>query len=169
MSGWSGPALFRRLPKLCYHPASSPIAMLADCDEFPDLRDDLHFLAEVLQPQFEKCDIEALREQNRYRRQQLVLLAGGTIGAILGALQAAFDKVTWLGWLVVAITLFLVFFMRTTGRRHALQHYAEQRTRAERLRSLYFQYVTRVDRYTGQTRKERLRADVKDILARDLA
>jgi hypothetical protein len=105
MSGWNGPALFRRLPKLCYHLASSPIAMLTDCDEFPDLRDDLHFLAEVLQPQFEKCDIEALREQNRYRRQQLVLLAGGTIGAILGALQAAFDKVTWLGWLVVAITL----------------------------------------------------------------
>ena len=37
----------------------------------------------MLQPEFEKCDVEALREQNRYRRQQLTLLAGGTIGAIL--------------------------------------------------------------------------------------
>jgi hypothetical protein len=131
MNGSKGIALFRRLPKLCYRPASSPIATLADCEEFPDLRDDLHFLAEVLQPEFEKCDIEALREQNRYRRQQLILLAGGTIGAILGAFQAAFDKVTWLG--------------------------------------LYFQYVTRIDRYTSETRKERLRADVKDILAKDLS
>ena len=169
MSEWNGPALFRRLPKLCYRPASSPIVPLAAYKQFPDLKDDLHFLAEVLQPEFQKCDVEALREQNRYRRQQLTLLAGGTIGAILGAFQAAFDKVTWLGWLVVAITLFLVFFVRIAGRRHALQHYAEQRTRAERLRSLYFQYVTRVDRYTGETRAERLRADVKNILAKDLA
>jgi len=169
MSGWKGPALFRRLPKLFYRPTSSPIGPPEDDQRYQDLWDELHFLARELKPDFEKCDIEALRQQNRYRRQQLILLAAGASGAILGAVQAAFTSLIWPGVLLALIGALSGWFVQTVERGHALQKYVDQRTRAERLRSLYFQYVTRVDRYSGDAGKERLRADIRAVVEKDLA
>ncbi len=170
MSRWKGPELFRRLPKLFYSPAPSPIVPPDAHEGFPDLQDDLHFLADVLQPRFEKCDVAALRQQNRYRRQQVTLLAAGAVGAILGAVQAAFASIAWPGVLLAVISALSGLFVRTVERGRALQKYVDQRTRAERLRSLYFQYITRVDRYKeDDTRETHLRDDIDDILAKDLA
>jgi hypothetical protein len=169
MSGWKGPELFRRLPKLFYRPTSSPIVPPENHKRFPDLQNDLRFLAEVLQPEFEKCDIAALRQQNRYRRQQSILLAAGAVGAGLGAVQAAFASIAWPGVLLAVTSALSGWFVQTVERGRALQKYVDQRTRAEQLRSVYFQYVTRIDRYTGKTREEQLQADIEDILTKDLA
>jgi hypothetical protein len=40
--------------------------------------------------------VPALRQQSQYRRQ-LLLLAGGVAGAVVGALQAVFTRQVWLG------------------------------------------------------------------------
>jgi hypothetical protein len=162
------PALFRRLPSLFRRPGLQPIVSPDNRAQFKDLEDDLGFLDGALEAAFKQYDLEALRQQSRYRRQQLLLLAGGVAGAVVGALQAVFTRQVWLGAAVAALALVSVWYARAIQRNQSLRHYVDARTRAEGLRSLYFQYVTRVGRYAGETRKERLRADVAAVLARKL-
>lgn len=163
------PPLLRRLPSLFRGPAFNPIVPPGTRARFGDLEDDLRFLDDALGAAFEQCDLEALRQQSRYRRQQLLLLAGGVTGAIVGALQAVFTSQVWLGAAVAALALVSVWYARAIQRNQSLRHYVDERTRAERLRSLYFQYVTRVGRYAGETREAQLRADVAAVLAEELA
>lgn len=167
--GLRGPALLRRRPRAAYRPASAPIVPPEAYERYPELREDLGFLAEVLEPEFSRCDVEALREQNRYRRQQLVLLIAGAAGATLGALQAALADTVWPGVALTLTSTLSGVFAQAVERGGALRRYIDQRTRAERLRSLYFQYVARIDRYAGDERRGRLRMDVEDVLTRDLA
>src|SRR4051812_9044194 len=93
------PAVLRRLPIL-NRPATPSIVDAQARELFPSLRDDLDFLEDALVPDFVECDLAAQREQNRHRRQQLLLVAAGSVGAILGAVQAALENATWPGLLV---------------------------------------------------------------------
>jgi hypothetical protein len=157
-------ALFRRLPSLRYRPPQWPIVPPEAGDEFAELRDDLTFLDAALLPKFRECDLTALVEQNRHRRQQLILLVAGAAGAVLGAVQAALSEFAWPGVLLALVAVLSAVFAQQVEHGRALQRYLDQRARAERLRSLYFQYLVRVDRYADAERKQRLRDDVAALL-----
>jgi hypothetical protein len=165
----TAPALFRRRPRFFYRPRSDPIVPPEAREEFPELREALDFLSQALEPEFDKCDMEALRQQNRYRRQQLFLLVAGATGAVLATVQAALTRFSWPGVLLALVGALSGVFAQRAERGGALQKYLDQRTRAERLRSLYFQYVVAVDRYAGDQRRQRLRDDVEAILTKDTA
>ncbi|MGZ4604076.1 MAG: DUF4231 domain-containing protein [Kineosporiaceae bacterium] len=146
-------------------PEPTPIVDRDAADEFPELREDLNFLAEKLVPEFVECDLAALREQNRHRRQQLLLVAAGSTGAVLGAVQAAFDDVRWPGLLVALVALLSAVFAQRVQHGRALPRYLDERAKAERLRSIYFQYLVGAKRFTGVGRRQRLRDDVAALLS----
>jgi Protein of unknown function (DUF4231) len=158
------PALLRRLP-IVNRPVETSIVADEAKTEFPQLREDLDFLDEWLLPRFKECDLKAQREQNRHRRQQLLLVAAGSLGAVLGAVQAALDHVKWPGLLVTLLAVLSAVFAQQVQHGQALPRYLDERARAERLRSVYFQYVVRVDRYGGRDRRQRLREDVAGLMS----
>jgi len=165
--------LFKRLTPIFRGPVSWPIVDPDRRNEFMRTTDalttDLEFLAVALEPTFGTCDTEALREQNRYRRQQLVVLAGGVTGAVVGALEAVFAKAVWLGALVALLALLSVVYAQAMRKRRALEQYVDYRVRAERLRSLYFQYVTRVEPFGDDDRQDRLKAEVAVVKTQNAA
>lgn len=160
------PAMLRRLPSLD-RPKPTPIVDAEVMDEFPALRKDLEFLEENLVPEFIECDLASLREQNRHRRQRLLLVVAGSVGAVLGAVQAALENVTWPGLLVTLVAVLSAVFTQRVQHGRALPRYLDERAKAERLRSVYFQYLVGVRRYTGDDRRQRLRDDVAQLLSQE--
>lgn len=158
------PALLRRLPLLS-PPTTTSIVPTEAKTRFGDLREDLEFLDEWLVPRFTECDLKAQREQNRHRRQQLLLVAAGSLGAVLGAVQAALDDAKWPGLLLSLVAVLSAVFAQQVQHGQALPRYLDERAKAERLRSVYFQYVVRVDRYQGPNRRQRLREDVAALVS----
>lgn len=154
----------RRLP-VVNRPVASPIVPTEAKAQFPDLGDDLDFLEEWLVPRFTECDLRAQREQNRHRREQLLLVGAGSLGAVLGGLQAAFDHVKWPAVLLTLVAVLSAVFAQRVQHGQALPVYLDERARAERLRSLYFQYVVRVERYRAPNRRQRLREDVAALMS----
>jgi hypothetical protein len=157
------PALLRRLP-IVNRPVERPIVPAAVREEFPGLGEDLDFLDEWLVPRFTECDLRAQREQSRHRRQQLLLVAAGSVGAVLGAVQAALADATWPGLVVTLVAVLAAVFTQQVQHGRAVSRYLDERARAERLRSVYFQYVVRVDRYRGSKRRQQLREDVAELM-----
>jgi hypothetical protein len=157
------PALLRRLP-IVNGPVETPIVPTEATTRFPELREDLDFLDEWLVPRFIECDLTAQRQQNRHRRQQLLLVAAGSLGAVLGAVQAALADDKWPALLVSLVAVLSAVFAQQVQHGHALPRYLDERARAERLRSVYFQYVVRVERYRGPSRRQRLREDVAALM-----
>src|SRR5690348_362102 len=90
------PALFRRVPKL-RAPSSDPLLPPGVAEEFPALGSDIAVLNEQLLPHFEKLDRAALRSENGFRLAQVVLIIGGLIATLLGAVQAALPTSAWAG------------------------------------------------------------------------
>jgi hypothetical protein len=134
-------------------------------EEFPELREDLTFLEKNLVPEFLERDRAALGAQNRHRREQLLLVSAGALGAVLGAVQAAFDTAKWPGVLVTLVAVLSAVFAQRVQHGQALPAYLDERAKAERLRSVYFQYIVGVDRYRGKDRRQRLRDDVAQLLS----
>jgi hypothetical protein len=130
------PAVLRRLP-IVNTPVASPIVPRDARAQFPGLSDDLDFLEEWLVPCFTQCDLRAQREQNRHRREQLLLVGAGSLGAVLGALQAAFADVKWPGLLLTLVAVLSAVFAQRVQHGQSLSVYLDERARAERLRSLY--------------------------------
>jgi hypothetical protein len=154
----------RRLPVM-NRPVATPIVPADVRTEFPELREDLDFLDEWLVPRFAECDLKAQLEQNRHRREQLLLVGAGSLGAVLGALQAALAEVKWPGLLLSLVAVLSAVFAQRVQHGQALPRYLDERARAERLRSLYFQYVVRVERYRTTNRRQRLREDVAALMS----
>jgi hypothetical protein len=162
------PAMLRRLPIL-NRPGPPSIVDAQARELFPTLREDLDFLDRWLVPHFAECDLAAQRQQNRHRREQLLLVAAGSVGAVLGAVQAALDDVEWPGLLVTLVAVLSAVFAQRVQHGQALPRYLDERARAERLRSVYFQYVVGVERYRGVQRRQRLRDDVAELMRKESA
>jgi heme exporter protein D len=151
-------ALFRRFPALIGRPAaapfdaasdtlldvtdqSRPLTLEAAADQYRHLAPALRELQAVVVPLYDECNTEALLEQNRHRRQQVLLLIGALITTSFGSIQAALAGSVWPG-IVVAVVAAATSAVSSVGRRSAsLDRYLEFRRRAERLRSLYFRYL----------------------------
>jgi hypothetical protein len=109
-------------------------------------------LERVVGPAFAESDRAALVEQNRYRRQQVVLAMGGVLLTGLGGLQAVLHDERWPGLLLVVLGLALAAVGRTAGELGTFERFLDERVKAERLRAMHFRYLSRTGRYATPDR-----------------
>jgi len=154
------PALLARFPRVGGPGESPPVIPEEARAAFPDLAHDLDALARDVAPVFRDYDLRALREQQRYRRQQVLILLGSVLGTAFGALQAAIPEQRWPGVLLILTGVVLATSSRWSGERASLGIYLSARLKAERLRALHFQYLSGTGRYAGENRDLELRRAV---------
>ncbi|HEU5158812.1 MAG TPA: DUF4231 domain-containing protein [Streptosporangiaceae bacterium] len=123
-------------------------------DAFPDLAADFAFLDQELMPAFTELDELAQREQNRYWRQQVSLVAGALLITLFGTVQAGLRDQVWPG-VVVGLLAAAMGAVTATARQQDVQGaYLKARIKAERLRGLYFTYLAGLEPY-GDPRSRR--------------
>jgi Protein of unknown function (DUF4231) len=144
--------LFKRLPKLRWTPGENPqeIVKPETQNQFPDLKSDFEILEETLMPRFRNLDNEALRAQNQFRRQQIILIVGGVGATTLGAVQAAFTEKIWPGVAEAIVAAFLTIVSVIARDFDAQKKYFANRLKAEALRSEYFLFLGRVGNYANE-------------------
>lgn len=152
-------ALLARFP-LPRRAESPPVIPEEARAAYPALADDLDVLAREVTPSFRDYDLDAIRNQQRYRRQQVFILLGSVLGTGLGGLQAGLSDQRWPGVVLGLLGVLLATSSRWSGERASLAGYLAARVRAERLRALHFQYLSRTDRYAGPDRDLQLRRAV---------
>lgn len=148
-------ALFKRLPQLVWRPKKDEqILSLETQNQYADFKADFEILEKKLMPYFRDFDNEALRAQNQFRRQQVIMIVGGVIAATLGAIQAALTDESWPGLAEAVLTAWLTmvaFFVRELG---AQKKYFSHRLKAETLRGEYFQFLGRLGDYADDADRE---------------
>ncbi|MEQ4725415.1 DUF4231 domain-containing protein [Nonomuraea sp. B19D2] len=152
--------LLARFPKLRTRADSSPVIPQDQRDACPGLADDFEVIDRELTPSFAEYDSTALREQNRHRRQQVLILFGSALLTGLGGLQAVFPGQRWPTILLAVIGVALAASARYTNESESLQRYLTTRVKAERLRALHFRYLARTGPYAGSDRQMALRRAV---------
>jgi hypothetical protein len=111
---------------------------------YPDLAAEIDDLERLLVPAFTELDIAALHAQDRFRRNQMLLIAGALVVTLLGGVQAAFGATKALPWVVVtqaALSAGLGGFASYVTKSNMQARYAEARLKAEALRREYFLYL----------------------------
>lgn len=152
--------LIARWPSLRAPRMSHPV-LPADVQlTYPRLAEDIQVLDDVVGGSFHDTDLAALRHQNRYRRQQVVILLGAAVLTGLGGLQAVFPDQRWPGVLLTALSIALAAVSRTASELDTLDDYFTERVKAERLRALYFRFLSRTKDYGGPDRVAVLRRAV---------
>jgi uncharacterized protein DUF4231 len=101
-------------------------------------------------PRFRNLDDEALRAQNQFRRQQIILIVGGVITTTLGAIQAAFTEKIWPGAAEAAVAAVLTMVSVIAHDFDAQKKYFSNRLKAETLRSEYFLFLGRTGNYANE-------------------
>jgi Protein of unknown function (DUF4231) len=157
------PAAFKRFPTLLLRPQEAlivPPALRARCSA---LEEDFAVLDRELLPRFRELDRTALRAQNQFRLEQVVLILGGVLAVVLGALQGALRDAAWPGVAEAVVGGLLAVVGVRTRELHAQRRYLTSRVKAERLRGEYFRYLGRVGQYAGVDRNRRLAGQVASI------
>ncbi|MEV4074067.1 DUF4231 domain-containing protein [Nonomuraea fuscirosea] len=147
------PPLLARFPALRAPAASAPVIPAGRKAGYPALAADFEVLDRELTPVFERYDVEAMRDQNRYRRQQVLILLGSAMITGLGGLQAVLPEQHWPAVLVTVIGVALATSTRYARESETLDRYLAARARAERLRALYFGYLARTGAFAGEDRE----------------
>jgi hypothetical protein len=155
-------ALLARFPRL-HPPGSYPVIPDDRRADYPGLAADFAVLDEVVTPEFVRFDTEALRGQHRYRSLQVTILLGSAVVTGLGGLQVVFSGQRWPGVSLAVLGAALAFTTRLTGEQGLQARYLSARLKAERLRGLYFRYLSRTFPYEGEDRVLTLRRAVLDI------
>jgi uncharacterized protein DUF4231 len=149
------PALVRRLPKVFWrgNPSDGP---LRDPDRvtYGELAGDFDLLDGLLVPTFRTYDEDALEAQNRFRRQQVLLIGGSAVATILGVLQAASIDGSAFGWTEAVLAGLLAPVAARTGSAH--KAFLANRLKAERLRGEYFAFLARSGDYADKTTDKEL-------------
>lgn len=156
-------ALLNRFPKLRAPSDSWPVIPPGKRDAYPELAEDFAVLDGEVTPDFAKYDKTALSEQHRYRRQQVLILLGSALLTGLGGLQAVFPGQRWPGLVLALLGIVLAGSTRAAKEGGAQQDYLSARVKAERLRGLYFQYLSRTGPYAQPDRRAALQRAVLAI------
>lgn len=90
---------------------------------------------------FEACDVEAQEAQYRHRWFTILAIVGGLLTTVFGAAQAWLRTAMWPGLLVATLGAATSALTALARREGSLRAYLDARIRAERLRSLYFEYL----------------------------
>jgi hypothetical protein len=132
------------LPKPLFRPALPPSPVpVTRAGEFPQLRTRVAEAERLVFPAFAECDMRARREQNRNRWYSLLAIVGALGTTAASAAQVWLASSVWPGVVVATLgggTSVLTSMARRQG---TLGNYLDARTRAERLRSLYFIHLAR--------------------------
>ncbi|MGR6917262.1 DUF4231 domain-containing protein [[Actinomadura] parvosata] len=159
------PPLLMRFPTLRAAGGSTPVIPPDRRPDYPGLAADFAFLDDELSPAFAEYDGQARRDQNRYRRQQVLILLGSAVITGLGGLQAVLPHHQWPAILLTIIGVALAASTRYARESETLDRYMAARAKAERLRALYFHYLSRTGPYAGEDRGLALRRAVLAIRA----
>ncbi|WP_433503808.1 DUF4231 domain-containing protein [Pseudonocardia halophobica] len=155
------PALLARFPSLRPpRPRKRSVLAPSAAEEYPQLAADIALADEIVGPEFAATDHAAMVQQNRYRRQQVMIILGTAVLTGLGGLQAVFSDERWPGILVAVLGFLLTFAGRAAGELRALDTFLDERIKAERLKSAYFRFLSRTGRYATEDRVSRLRRAV---------
>lgn len=159
------PPLLARFPKLRAPKVSWPVIPAEKRIAYPALADDFAFLDLEVAPAFEHYDKAALRDQNRYRRQQVLIFTGSALLTGLGGLQAVFPGQRWPGIALALLGIVLATSTRMAGEQSMQTDYLDARVRTERLRGLHFEYLAKAGKFAGADREAELRTAVLAIRA----
>jgi uncharacterized protein DUF4231 len=158
------PAMLVRFPSWRAPRRSSPPIIPEAVTDYPELADDISTVDQVVTPSFHDADLAALRHQNRYRRQQMIIIVGSALLTGLGGLQAVFPAEKWPG-LLLALLGALAVLSNAVNELSALENFMTERVKAERLRSACFRFLSATGRYAGADRVSVLRRAVLSIRA----
>jgi hypothetical protein len=159
------PALLRRFPTLRSKDVSTPVLPPDVAQRFPLLAPDVEVLDEVVGPVFAESDRAALHHQNAYRRQQVLMILGGAVLSGLGGLQAALSDERWPGLVLAVLGIVLAGLGQMAGELKTFERFLDERVKAERLRAMYFRFLSRTGRYAGDDRVVTLRRAVLAVKA----
>src|SRR5215207_621390 len=141
-------ALFRRFPSLIWRPRQSDaILSTADRAAFPEFAADFDVLDRELIPHFVERNGDALRRQNQFRLDQVILIFGGALAAMLGAIQAANAEWLWPSVIEIAVAGALSAVAFRQKQLRARDRYSTNRLKAEALRGEYFLFLGRIGMY----------------------
>jgi hypothetical protein len=157
--------LLARFPRLRDPAPSGPVIPPTARATYPALADDLDTLGEVVSPEFTRLDATALRDQNRHRRQQVLVLLGSAVITALGGTQAALPDARWPGVALAVAGVLLATSSRWANEQGNLDSYLAARVKAERIRALYFRYLSRTGPFAGDDRIIALRHAVLEVRA----
>lgn len=164
-------ALFKRLPSLRWSaPRDEQIVPAEAQTQSPAFTGDFKTLEDELMPHFRELDTEALRVQNHFRLQQVVLIFGGACATILGAVQANLGAgpAVWAGIIESVLAAVLAAMALRAQTTHAQERYFTDRLKAEKLRAEYFLFLGRVGIYgDAEDRLPNLIRRVADIKSGD--
>lgn len=132
---------------------------------------DMDFMEYELMRLFRQRDHSAKKQQNRYRRVQILYLMLAALATMIGAVQAlAFDSnpeiLPVFAFLETVVALFATFLSTVSGREPPLPLWLANRRRAEQLRREFFRYLTRMppyDEIQGYQRRMLLSKRAADI------
>jgi SLOG in TRPM, prokaryote len=129
-------------PRLRLEPPGPLLGPRAE-DRYPALRTRIEEADRIVFPAFAALDVAARAEQNRYRWFTMLALMGGLLTTAFGALQAWLNSQPWPGVVVATVGAATSALTTVARRQGSLQTYLTARIRAERLRSLYFEHLTK--------------------------
>jgi hypothetical protein len=133
---------------------------------YPALADDLVILRRHVAHHFRRQDETALRSQNRYRGIQVARLLVSAPLAGLGGLQAVWQDRRGPGILLAVLGAVVVSMTRWTDESQVLRRFLTARLKAERLRALHFQFLSRAEPFADDSSREaELRRAVMTIAA----
>jgi SMODS and SLOG-associating 2TM effector domain 3 len=157
--------LLARFPRLRAPAVSRPVIPESRRPAYPELAADFAVLDRVVASAFTEADLAALRDQNRYRRQQVLILFGSALVTGLGGLQAVFPSQRWPGLLLASLGVVLAGSTHFAREEAAQADYLSARVKAERFRALHFRYLSATGPYAGPDRETALRHAVVAIKA----
>ena len=141
------PLMLRRLALGRPPTSSEPVLPPGAAEAHPALGDDIRLLDEVVGPEFRRADSAALLHQHRYRRQQVLIILGSTLVTGLGGLQAVVSDRTWPGIVLLVLGAGVTWLSTAAGELKYLDEFRTERMKAERMRSMYFRFLSRTGRY----------------------
>src|SRR2546430_4706145 len=150
-------ALFKGHPQLRWQPKQGEQVIPLDVQEkYPDFADDFAFLEQALLSHFRIFDNEALRAQNQFRLDQVILIVGSALVTILGAVQIALTQAIWPGVVEASLAALLVALGQRTRAIKAQERYFTNRLKAELLRGEYHRFLGRIGPYADGNHRVQL-------------
>ncbi len=137
-------AVLSLLPRLHYRPGPPPVPVSsAQARDWPLLQQRVVEAETLVFPTFARCDIAARQEQNRHRWFTLLAIVFSFLTTVFGAMQAWLRADVWPGVVVATLGGLTSVLTSMARRQGTLHNFLDARTRAERLRSLYFTHMGR--------------------------
>lgn len=159
------PAWMQQLPVLHFRPEEPDIhAPLIDVVELEQvlaaadpaalerIKADIRFLDYELLRLFRERDHAAKKQQNRYRKYQIIYVILAAIATTVGGFQALAlasnpEILPWFAFIETGIALSATFLATVSGRESPLPLWLNNRRRAESMRREYFRYIVNLPPY----------------------